>query len=67
MLTSKEILVILNMLTERRFLVIVEGKNVKVLEQSASSGYSNDPEISALQAKLSIMLQAVNQKETRCR
>jgi hypothetical protein len=65
MLTSKEILVILNMLKERRFLVIVEGKNAKVLEQSPSSGYSDDPEIGALQAKLSIMLQAAHQRETR--
>ena len=65
MLTSKEILFILNMIKERRFLVIVEGKKTKVLEQTGATGYSDDPELGALQAKLSVMLQAANQKETR--
>jgi hypothetical protein len=62
MLTSKEILLILNAIKERRFLLIVEGKQTKVIEQSAGSGYSDDPEIGALQAKLSIMLQAAHQR-----
>lgn len=62
MLTSQEILFILNMLKERRFLLIVEGKKTTVLEQSSTGGYSADPEIGALQAKLSVMMQAAHER-----
>lgn len=65
MLTSKDILLILNMLKERRFMVTVDSNKATVLEQTPMPGYSNDPAIGALQAKLSIMLQAAHQKETR--
>lgn len=59
MLTKKEILFILDAL-RRTILVTVEGNNITATIQRSPGGYSDNTEVSALQAKLSIMLEAAS-------
>lgn len=59
------------MLTRDEILRILEGLNLKtvytdgrIFVQQKQHGYSEDPEVGALQAKLSIMLEAISRRET---
>lgn len=58
------------MLTKDEILRILEGLNLKTLYSDGSvflqqkqHGYSDDPEVGALQAKLSIMLEVASRRE----
>jgi hypothetical protein len=57
MLTSREIRMILDALRTQHITLVVANGKVST-EIKKTSGYSDDSEVAALQAKLSIMLEA---------
>lgn len=59
MLTSREIRMILEALRVKEITLTVEQGKISH-EVKKLSGYSDDPEVSALQAKLSVMLEATS-------
>lgn len=62
MLTAKQILILLQ-LTQQEQVAEFGGDRGYVVKTKHGHGYSNDPEISALQAKLSIMLEVASKRE----
>lgn len=62
MLTTREIRMILDALRTQRITLVVANGKVST-DITKESGYSDDGEVSALQGKLSIMLEAASRRE----
>lgn len=62
-LTSSEIRLILSTLSKK--VVVPQSESFRYEIVAQSSGYSDDPEIASLQAKLSIMLEVAKKMEER--
>ena len=63
MLTSDEIRTILELLRPKTLTIRIAGQEARVVDLKGDFGYAEDPKISGLQAKLSIMLEVAARRD----